>query len=358
VNPRLAVALGAGGVAAAVALVFGIVKQLGVKSYGHPAGPVVRAGQHLGVLIETRDPFIPSLKGRDERDMSYSYTLWLIPESGVGDIRTIRLDRGVASGSRVHTIGAKEYDNGILWLSIEGLQGIDLASEKKTTQPAPASLVNAPILRFMGEGEFPLKQFRAQSVMLASGDWLFLVSDDEVKASLQPGTRLYDDSATAEGTPKPRGLHVVKAAPGVIPTIGSAARRGDHQLRNGAFMRSAKGGSVVRFSDPDGFLVVHDQGDPVHPSIHLSRLNADGSVAWTADTKIGRLNQVLPHERLPVFVGELPRTLTEPMLAVVDLKDGTARTKSLKGPLNECPSAGGSAGTQRSVAPAEVRSTQ
>ena len=66
----------------------------------------------------------------------------------------------------------------------------------------------------------------------------------------------------------------------------------------------------------------------------VARLNTDGTIAWTADTRIGRLNQVLPHERLPAFVGELPQSLTEPMIAVVDLKDGVARTKSLKGPLN------------------------
>ncbi len=333
-NQRLVLALGAGGLAAAVAVVFGVAKQLGVKSYGYPTGPVVRAGEHLGVLIQTRDPYFPSLKGRPESDMSYSYALWLIPESGDGDIRTIRLDRGIASGSRAHNPGVRQYDNGILWLSIRDLQGIDVASGKMTTQPAPASLVNAPISRFMGEGEFPLEQYRAQGVMLPSGDWLFLMNDDEVKAGLKPGTRLYNDAATAKGTYKPRTLHVVTAAPGVIPTIGSEARLGDREFRNGAFMRSAKGGNVVRFSDPDGFLIVHDQGDPVHPSIHLSRLNADGSVAWTADTKIGRLNQVLPHERLPAFVGEPPQELTEPMLAIVDLKDGTARTKSLRGSLN------------------------
>jgi hypothetical protein len=334
VNPRLVVALGVGGLAAAVALAFGIVKLLGVKSYGHPAGSVVRAGQHLGVLIETRDPFIPSLKGRDERDMSYSYMLWLIPELGSGDTRTIPLDRGVASGSRAYNVGVQQFDNGILWLLIKEPQGIDLSSEKVTTRPAPASIVKARISHSMETSEYPLEQFRAQSNILASGDRLFLVSDDEVKAGLQPGTRLYDDPGMARGTRDVRRLIVVTAAPGVIPTIASAARLGDREFRNGAFMRSAKGGGVVRFSDPDGFLIVHDQGDPLHPSIHLSRVNADGSIAWTADTKIGRLSQVLPHERLPAFVGELPQGLTEPLLAVVDLKDGTARTKSLKGPLN------------------------
>ncbi len=327
-------ALGVGGLAAAVAIVFGLARQMGVKSYGSPAGRVVRAGQHLGVLIETRDPYFPSLKGRDERDMSYSYMLWLIPESGDGDIRTIRLDRAVASGARTHNIGAQLFDKGILWLAIKDLEGIDVASGKQTTQPAPASVVNTPISQLMGSGEFPLEQFRAQSVLLASGDWLFLANDDEVKADLKPGKRLYNDPATAKGTYKPRTLHTVTVAPGVIPSIGTVTRLVDREFRNGAFMRADKGGDVVRFSNPDGFLVVHDQGDPVHPSIHLSRVNTDGSIAWTADTKIGRLTQVLPHDRLPAFVGELPQQLTEPLVAVVDLTSGTARTKSLKGPLN------------------------
>lgn len=327
-------ALGVGGLAAAVAIVFGLARQMGVKSYGSPAGRVVRAGQHLGVLIETRDPYFPSLKGRDERDMSYSYTLWLIPESGDGDIRTIRLDRAVASGDRTHNIGALQFDKGILWLAIKDLQGIDVTSGTKSAQPAPASLVSAPISQFMETSEFPLEQFRAQSVKLPSGEWLFLMNDDEVTADLKPGKRLYDDPATPKGTYKPRSLHTVTAAPGVIPSIGTVTRLADREFRNGAFMRADKGGNVVRFSNPDGFLVVHDQGDPVHPSIHLSRVNADGSIAWTADTKIGRLTQVLPHDRLPAFVGELPQQLTEPLLAVVDLTSGTAKTKSLKGPLN------------------------
>jgi hypothetical protein len=332
-NPRLILALGVGGAAAVVALVFGLVRQMGVKSYGSPAGRVVRAGQHLGVVIGTRDPYIPSLKGRDERDMSYTYELWLIPETGDGDIRTIRLDRGVASGDRTHNIGAQKFDSGILWLTIKDLQGIDVASGKKATTPAPASVVNTPISQLMGTGDNPLEGFRAQGLSLPSGQWLFLAADDEVQTILKPGARLYDNP-DAKGTWRPRTLHTVTVAPGVIPSIGSAARLADREFRSGAFMRSDKGGSIVRFSNPDGFLIVHNQGDPVHPTIHLSRVNLDGTIAWTADTKIGRLTQVLPHERLPAFVGEPPQQLTEPMLAVVDLKDGVARTKSLKGPLN------------------------
>ncbi len=332
-HARTVLALVVGGLAAAGALAVGVWKQAGVGSYGHPAGRVVRAGQHLGVVIQTRDRFLPSLKGTDERDARYSYSLWLIPESGDGDILTIRLDRGVASGARTHNIGAQRFDNGVLWFTIADLQGIDVSSGRRVNTPAPASLVNAPISQLMGANEHPLDGYRARCVTLPNGQWLFIASDDEVKSDLNAGARLYDN-ADAAGTYKRRTLHTVTAAPGPVPRLATAARLGDREFKNGAFMRSARGGGVVRFTDPDGFLVVHEQGDPVHPTVCLSRLSADGSIVWTADTGIGRLTQMLPHESLPAFVGERPRQLTEPMLSVVSLKDGTARAKSLKGPLN------------------------
>lgn len=336
-NARLILVLGIAGIAAVAALAVILFKQMGVKSYGHPAGRVVRAGQHLGMLMETCDPYMPSLKGVSESNKSYSYALWLIPETGDGDVRTISQDRGVASGARTHNIGAQRFDNGVLWFSIKDLQGVDLASGKNTTQPAPASLVNAPISQLMGSNEHPLEEYRAQSVKLPSGEWLIFANDEEARTALKPGTRLYDNPS-AKGTYRPRLLHTVTVEPGPTARIATATPLSGSgsgvAFRNGAFMRATKGGSVVRFTHPDGFLIIHEQGDPVHPSMCLSRLNLDGSVAWTADTKIGRLTQVLPHETLPAFVGELPQQLTEPLLAVVHLKDGTVKTKSLKGPLN------------------------
>lgn len=322
--------------AAVVVIAAVLLRQVGVKSYGHPVGRVVRAGSHLGVLMETRDPYLPSLKGTNERDARYSYALWLIPETGDGNVRTIHLSRGVQSGSRSHTIGVHHVDSGIIWLAIENLQGIDIASGQLVTQPASASIANTPISQLMGSNEHPLEQYRAQNVTLPSGEWLFFATDDEANADLTPGTRLYDNS-TAKGTYKPRTLRRISVQPGPIPRIDAAALVSAQAFRNGAFMRETKGGPVVRFTNPDGFLVVHDAGDPVHPGVHLSRVNTDGTIAWTADTGIGHLKQVLPHDALPVFVGELPNQLTEPALSVVRLQDGTVKSVSLKGPLNSRP---------------------
>lgn len=331
-HPRSIVTLGVGGLAAVCAVVFGAWRQVGVKSYGSPAGRVVRAGQHLCVLMETRDPYMPSLKGRSESDMRYSYELWVIPEAG-GAARTVRLERGVRSSQRTHNIGAQWSENGVLWYTIEDVKGIEVATGKASTAQPPAALVNAPISQLMGTGGNPLEELRAQSVTLATGERLVLANADEVSKDMKPGTRLYDNP-TAVGTYKPRTLHVVTSQPGPIARIAEVKALGDRTFRNGAFLRDAEGGNAVRFTNPEGFLVVHDGGDPVHPSVCVSRLNADGTVAWTADTTIGRLTQVLPHEGLPAFVGELPQQLTEPLLAVVSLKDGSAKTTSLKGPLN------------------------
>lgn len=326
-------ALGVGGLAAVAAVVFGISKQVGVKSYGSPTGKVVRAGQHLSVLIQTRDPYMPSLKGRSESDMSYSYSLWLIPETADGDITTVRLDRNVRSIDRMHTAGVHGYQNGVVWAATKDLVGVDVAAGKIVNTPVPAAIDKLTVSELLGGSEHPLEEYRAENVTLPNGDWLFMASDEEAKKDLAMGTRLSDNS-TAKGTFWPRKLHFVTVQPGPIPRIATAAPVGTTEFKNAAFMRSSEGGKVVRFTNPDGFLIVHDAGDPVKSTVHFSRLNVDGSIAWTVDTKIGRFRQILPHESLPAFVGNFPGELTEPTLTVLNLKDGTVKTKSLKGPLN------------------------
>lgn len=330
---RILLTLGVGGIAAVALVVLGCSRQLGVKSHGMPVGRVVRAGGYLAVLIETRDPFMPSLKGRSESDMSYSYALWLLPESGDRKHETIELARGIASNKRMHSPGVRQPDKGTLWLAIDDLYGIDLASGRKVATPPPPSIANTPISQLLPSNEPPLEQYRTSSVTLPSGKMLALATEDEAKSEFKPGKQLYDNP-TASGTYLNRGLYTIAAQPSRVRRVAAATRIPGVDLRNAAFMRSTPSGDVVRFSSPDGFLVVYEAGDPVARSWHFARVNTDGSVAWTADTKVGRLTQVLPHGEMPAFVGELPQQLTEPMIAVLHLKDGAVNTTSLKGPTN------------------------
>lgn len=332
-NIRSQFALVLGGLAASIAVAFGLARQMGVKSYGSPAGRVVRVGDHFAVLMQTRDPYMPSLKGRRESDMSYSFALWLIPESGDGDVRIIALDRGVRSSDRSQFAGVLGAVGDTVWLRIADLRGVDLDSGRIVKTQAPSSIANMPISKFLGPNDDPtLGPYRTTSVKLASGDWLVLADDTEARTHLAPGARLHDNT-TSEGTYRNRTLYAVTAAAGPIARVATATHLTGVDLHNAAFMRSSADGDVVRFSNPEGLLLVYEAGGSAVRTIHFARINVDGSIAWTADTRMGRFAEILSDEHRPAFVGELENQLSEPMLAILTLKDGTLKSHSLKGPL-------------------------
>lgn len=333
-HPRSMIALGVGGVVALVAAAFGIARQMGVKSYGHPVGRVVRAGDQLSVLMETCDPYFPSLKGRSESDMSYSYSLWLMPAAGNGELKTIRLDRGVRSSERSQFSGVLGEAGGVVWLRIRDVIGVDGATGRRVTSQPPTVLANMPISKFLGSTHNPtLEPYRTLCVRRENGEWLALADEVEAPKDLKQGTRLYHNS-TCAGSFRDRGLYAVTAEAGPVPRIAGATRVAGVDLHNAAFMRASENGDVVRFSGPEGFLVVYQSEGPGVRTFKFARVNVDGTIAWSVDSQMGRLNQVLPHESVPAFVGELRDELTEPIVAVVQLNTGTIETRSLKGPLN------------------------
>lgn len=329
---RTLLALGIGGFAALVATVFGLARQVGVKSYGSPVGRVVRAGEHLAVLMETRDPYMPSLKGRAERDMSYSYQLWLIPESGKSDTRKVTLDRHVQSADRSTFAGVLGSVSGVVWFRIADLQGVDIASGRRVATAPPSSISNMPISEFLGSTSQPvIGPYRTTCVEFGPGSWLVLSDTEEAPAELKVGKQLSHNN-TSKGTYLDRSLYAVTAQPG--PRLATSTRLGSLNLHNAAFMRTAPNADIVRFSNPDGVLVVYEEGQGAVRTIHFARVNLDGTIAWTADTRMGGLNEVLPHDSVPVFVGELENKLSQPMVSVLHLSDGTIQNHSLQGPLN------------------------
>ena len=306
---------------------------MGVQSYGYPAGRVVRAGSHLAVVIETRDPYFPSLKGVPEDRMSYSYKLWLFPDSGTSPHSSSRLARSVRSSARTHNIGAQYFENDILWFTISDVQGFDLASNSITSRPVPKHIASMPITQLMGFNSPPEEPYLAKGVLWSPSNWFTLATEAEAAADLAPNSRL-DPSDDATRSRDPRTLRQAASASEPRRRVdGTEPRSSAPPDRHAALLRDAPSGNVIRFSNPDGFLVFHREGDSVHPTLRLSRVGLDGSTTWTMDTQIYKLKQILPHPTSPAFVGERylgPGKLAESILAIARLNLGTVHIHSLR----------------------------
>lgn len=330
---RASIPLVLGGIAALLALLAGACRQIGVKSNGSPAGRVVRAGSHLAVVIETCDPYLPSLKGVPQDRMSYSYELWLFPDSGTSPHSTTTLARSVRSSDRTHNIGAQYFENDILWFTISDVQGFDLSSRSITSRPVPKHIASMPISQLMGYNSRPEEPFLAKGVLWSPSDWFTLASDTEAATDLAPNARI-NPSDDAVRSRNPRTLRLASIASTPLPRVTSTdASISSPPFRHAAFLRDAPSGNVIRFSNPDSFLVFHREGDSVHPTLRLSRVGLDGSTIWTLDTQIDKLTQILPHPTSPAFVGDRyigPDKLAEPILAIARLDLGTVHIHSLR----------------------------
>lgn len=336
-HPRIAIALAVTALAAIAALLFGLKKQIGVRSYGYPAGRVVRTGQHLAVVIQKCDPYIPSLQGTAESKKSYSYQLWLIPDTATGDPRTMSLATSIRSSDRRHYVGVERVESGIIWCSTSTTIGIDATTLKPTSTPVPASIANIPISELLGSSRPADEPFRARVARVGPDEWLMLATELDARNDLKAGFSM-PRNTDAESTSKPRTLYRVTTKTDPLPKIESFSAITPLTVRNAAFLRSSVTGELYRFTSPDGFLLIHE-GEPNTPStVRLSRMNLDGTLAWTTDTTIQRLTQLLPHATLPAFVGELVTTASpinpHPAIAVINVTDGSLNVKSLISPAH------------------------
>lgn len=336
-HPRIFISLVVTVLAAIAAIFFGIKKQVGVRSYGYPAGRVMRAGPYLAVVIQKCDPYIPTLQGTSEDKKSYSYQLWLMPETAVGDTRSASLDRSVRSRDRRHYVGIERVESGVVWYSTRATAGIDYTTLKPANMAVPASVANIPISQLLGSSRPPDEPYRARIAPIGPDEWLMLATELDARNDLKAGFSM-PRSTDAEMISKPRTLYRVSTKMAQRPQIESFSAVAPLTVRNAAFVRTGTTGELYRFSNPDGLLLIHE-GDPGTPStVRLSRMNLDGTFAWTSDTTIQRLTQVLPHATLPAFVGELATTATpinpHPAVAVINVNDGGVNVKSLIAPAN------------------------
>lgn len=349
---------------------------------GVPLGPVVRTDTHLASLIDTRQPYTPSLNHNSSTER-FTVSLFLVPLDGSPThLVPLQSDLRVDGYPLARIIGS---DGRTIWADVAGLVGVDLRSyarvadddvkaanpgldprwiddtqrmdvvdgrlqmlsddhrdaralDPDTRRAAPVRPKNLP--RPLSNP--PLTLYMAAGLRVSESAWLGLQSEANLAGDYRPGEWLRPvESATdtprdtrrlVRGTldPEPGGSGDLRRIVAMTPISPTA-------YRNASFLRLDERSTPVRLSGPDSVLMLHTSGDGTGTSSTLlvSRVDiASGEVLWTHDTGLHRflLQQVLPTNRTTVFVGTrppVPDKVSEPLLVILDHTTGELVTHSL-----------------------------
>ena len=166
---------------------------------------------------------------------------------------------------------------------------------------------------------------------MASNRWLGVHAPEHVSTTFREGFRA-PLAADFERSAHARQLYTgALSGDGANARLGALQPTGLDSLFNGAFVRSGRDGGLLEIADGHA-LMVHETRPRRAGTVVVSRVSASGAVAWTVDTGIGQLLDVLPDATWPAFVGERPRIpdkVPEPILVIVDASSGRTRTFSL-----------------------------
>lgn len=343
---------------------------------GFPLAPSVRTPQHIATLIQTQEPYLPSLHGDRSKDR-HRLALFLYPIDGRSAGRMISIVRQRPAGEfrLAKLLGS---DGRTVWYSVNGIGGVDLATgdlvgpealraanpglaeawddprrvsfeqRLRVTSPdrqtvlevEPETLVAVPARVERGGSVSPfgpvIQNYLSAGVRPSPTEWLGLHTTREVERDYRPNaslTRSGRPDETKEMRRFYRGVLGPERDRG-SRTIVSMDALGGEQFLNAAFVRAGLEAEPVRLSNPDSFLMVHTSAPGPGGTLVVSRVDKAGKPIWKTDTGIdrSRLAQILPDARYPAFIGTrppVPDQVSEPILVVVDTQSGTQTRRTL-----------------------------
>jgi hypothetical protein len=309
---------------------------LEIRTSGAPSGSSRRVGDTIATLMTRLEPYIPSLH-RDHSKDTYSVGLLLHAVEGDAAPRYVVLARG-RTGSELQHAKLLDSAGDLLWFATPEPGAYDVRSGRRYSaadlqqDPRLAPPQRPFSMSDYATGDQSLLLTLAAGGTISESRWLGVLGTEDAAKSFPLGatpTRLL----ALERSSAPRNLFVGEL-------VRSDARLrlarldsvpGD-ALYNGGFVRTARDGELLRLADPAGLLLVHESQRYRAGTVQLSRIDDDGRVLWRCDTGIGALHQVLPDAARPAFVGtrpKVPDVLPEPILVVVDSRNGAMTTRSL-----------------------------
>lgn len=351
---------------------------------GTPMGSTLRSDTHLATLIQTLQPYTPSLQ-HDPSTERNTLSLYLLPLDGSAPSRTVLMkDLRHGGYSLARVMGS---DGRRMWVSANGLHGVDLRSQAVVTEDdlrkANAHLPSAWFEDTRGadlvEGRLQLlwpdrsralavdpatlkatsvapqrvarplstpslSHYMAAGAVIDGTGWLGLHSASDLERSAKPG-RWLRPVESARDADEPRRLMRGELEADSDPAtqsrrIRSMAPLSDATYLNAAFLRPSDKAEPLRLSHPDSLLMLHTLGSaPSGGTLAVSRVGLDGKLLWTRDTGLHRfklqqllLGQVLQGQGRTVFVGTrppVPNQLSEPLLVILDQASGKISSHSL-----------------------------
>jgi hypothetical protein len=299
---------------------------------GTAVGDTVRSDRYAATLLQTLEPYVPSLH-RDHSLDRYGLRLFLVPLDGSAT-RLVSL-RGGLTGSQTSRARILGSDARTLWYDVDGTGAVDLesfAAIDAGQRPPPSSLLGPRPLPHANEPA----TFLAAGFLPAPDQWLGLHTNDELEREYRPGqwVRRIVRSQTAKS---PRRLYRAQLDPdatGKYNRIVRIAPVTEAAFAGAAFLRPGDGSEPFRMGNPAGALMLYTSDDGLRGTTKVARVGDDGRLAWEVDTGIDRflLSQILPGERSTVFVGPrppVPDKVAEPLLVIVDHASGATSTHSL-----------------------------
>lgn len=321
----------------AVAFVMASAMKINVP-HGSPIGPSARTSTEIATLIQTLEPYVPSLN-LDHREDRYRISLFLFPIDEVDSGRMILLATGQVA--RNEAIGPRILgdDGQYLWIYADGIKAVKLKTDtvlvaadfrradpahadlwademrkysfdsrlhitssdfKTTWEIAPDTLTahqverkSAPISR-----RFPPKPdaYLSPGVFVTPAEWLGLHSTEEVTREFKPRSWLRRVNRATD-TKVSRNFYRGLVAPSPEDQKGQILSMtpipGESYL-NAAFLRLTPESEPLRLSKPDSLLMTYisTTRPPRHPGCgtcrhhrhdRLESRHRDGSVRMAAD---------------------------------------------------------------------------
>lgn len=305
---------------------------------GVPLGLSLRTDQHVATLIQTLEPYLPSLHRDGSRDR-FRISLLLVPLAGGAP--TLLPVKGGLSAPAIGLGKVLGSDGRRLWFDVAGLGAVDLSSLRLLPAAEVARVDPRTLPRPWGGAALPprLEHHLAAGLMTSPGAWLGVHAPAELARDFKPGQWLRPVVGADSARVMRRLVQGRLQADAAVGRARIVAMQplGEDAYLNAAFLRLHDKAEPLRLTAPPGVLMLFTAGDGsalAGGTTVLARVDEDGRVRWRVDTGIERfrLQQILPGAASTALVGPrpaVPGRLSEPLLVIVDHASGGAATHTL-----------------------------